>query len=312
LSPDRAGPAVAATADLQRVAILNGFGRTIGDSVIGLQALHAALTLGALAPMPVLYRLSGFAPLVEATHRAAADFCDIRDLPWRFALREQDFPDAGRFAGCIDIRDFAFDPNFRGVAMIDYFLAALGLDPAAVSPALRRNAWLAPRVRPVRPDIAPGYVLVAPKSSMPMRDMPDDIHAYVVARLREIAPVATQGAAASDQTGVVGLRPVETLDALCGLVAHARLVVSTDTAIVHLADAFDVPCLAFFPTHDPALRVRDYPRCRAVALRARLPEGLEFARDEADVAAAHAAWFPGGSGLGWLDAELAAAWRMTG
>ena len=41
------------------IAILNGFGRTLGDGVIGLQALLAAQTLGAIGPRPTLFRLPG-------------------------------------------------------------------------------------------------------------------------------------------------------------------------------------------------------------------------------------------------------------
>jgi hypothetical protein len=67
-------------------------------------------------------------------------------------------------------------------------------------------------------------------------------------------------------------------------------VIATDTAMVHLADAFGVPCLAFFPTHAPVWRVRDYPLCTAVALPGPLPRGLEFARDDRDIAAARAGW----------------------
>ena len=79
---------------------------------------------------------------------------------------------------------------------------------------------------------------------------------------------------------------------------------STDTAMVHLADAFDVPCLAFFPTHRPEWRVRDYPKCRPVALRSALPLGIEFARSPADEVLVRAAWFPHGDDLGWLDRAL--------
>ena len=79
------------------------------------------------------------------------------------------------FARTIDLRDFAFDPAFRGVAMIDFFLARLGLDPARVPAGLRRNAWLAPRLRPA--PAARGYVLVCPRTSMALRDMPAALHA---------------------------------------------------------------------------------------------------------------------------------------
>jgi hypothetical protein len=74
---------------------------------------------------------------------------------------------------------------------------------------------------------------------------------------------------------------------------------------VHLADAFDVPCLAFFPTHRPEWRVRDYPRCVPIALRSALPQGIEFARGAGDHALARRAWFPDGTDLGWLTRALA-------
>jgi hypothetical protein len=38
-------------------AILNGFGRSLGDSIIGLQALTLAIEVGMIAPDPVLLRL---------------------------------------------------------------------------------------------------------------------------------------------------------------------------------------------------------------------------------------------------------------
>jgi hypothetical protein len=74
--------------------------------------------------------------------------------------------------------------------------------------------------------------------------------------------------------------------------------------MVHLADAFQVPCRAFFPTHRPEWRVRDYPRCVAVALASTLPMGLEFARSHDDHVTAHRAWFPDGPDLGWLSRTI--------
>ena len=122
--------------------------------------------------------------------------------------------------------------------------------------------------------------------------MPAEIHAAMLERLADEGPLATQGQVpAALAHRVHALDQAATLAELCGQVAAARRVVSTDTAMVHLADAFSVPCLAFFPTHDPAWRVRDYPHCTPVALEADLPRGLEFPRGPGDLAAARAAWF---------------------
>jgi hypothetical protein len=78
----------ASEADRASIAILNGFGRALGDAIIGLQALHVAIRLGAVPPHPALFRLPGLPSMVEAVH-AAADFARIRTLPWDFAAPER-------------------------------------------------------------------------------------------------------------------------------------------------------------------------------------------------------------------------------
>ena len=163
--------------------------------------------------------------------------------------------------------------------------------------ARKRNGWLSIAVRPAHGRGRTGYVLLCPRASMKLRDMPPEIEQ-----------------AAADWLGAHAGRPVlrqwvaGAIEELCGQVAGAALVVSTDTAAVHLADTYSVPCLAFFPTHDPAWRVRDYPFCRPLRLTApALEPAQEFARGEADLAAARAAWFPHGRDLTWLFAALRAA-----
>jgi hypothetical protein len=286
------------------VAILNGFGRAMGDAIVGLQALHLAIRLGAVPPRPLLFRLPGLGGMVEAIH-AAADFADIRTLPWEFATLDRPFDPGEAAARVIDIRDFAFDPAFQRRAMIDFFLQRLGVAPEQVPARWRRNSWLASRIRTTQPALPSGYVLVCPKASMRLRDMPDDIHAHILRRAVTFGPVVTQGAV-PDALGhkVIHLEPCATLDELCSVVRHARWMISTDTGMVHLADAFGVGCLAFFPTHRPEWRVRDYPRTLSFELPTRLPRGIEFARNPGDHALARSGWFAHGDDLTWLDRAL--------
>jgi hypothetical protein len=287
-------------ADLGRVAILNGFGRALGDSIVGLQALSAAIELNALPVKPVLFRLGGLSPIIQSAYAAAADLCEVRDLPWTLAKRQLPFGGAAGFARCIDIRDFAFDPGFRGVAMIDYFLLALGLDPQRVPLVLRRNTWLGFRMPPAPQQ---DYALVCPRTSTALRTMPTEVHGVVVATLARLGMrVLTQGPPAAPAAPAPD---AATFAALCALVSGAALVVSADTAMAHLADAYSVPCLAFFTTHRPEWRVRDYPGIRSVHLPVQgVPEALEFARDISDEAAARQAWFQRGSELEWIAQEV--------
>jgi hypothetical protein len=278
--------------------ILNGFGRTLGDGIIGLQALTIAIESQTIAPQPVLRRLGGVSPIINELYHAAGDFASLQNLPWRFEKPGLTPPLI--VSRIIDLRDFAHDPQFRGVAMIDYFLERLAVDPAEIPSSRKRNSWLAKRVLPVPPDCVGGYVLLCPSASMQLRCMPALVHETVCRWLMRNTrlPVVTQFTRSNEPT----------LGHLCGLVASAALVVSADTAMVHLADAFSVPCLAFFPTHRPVWRTRDYPLCHSVQLVTNeLPEALEFSRGIADDNAAVNAWFPHGTDLGWLENLLAAA-----
>jgi Glycosyltransferase family 9 (heptosyltransferase) len=291
----------------RRVAILNGFGRTLGDGLIGLQALHLAMRLGIVPPRPALFRLPGLAPMVQAVHEAA-DFAEIRTLPWSHVTPDTPFDGADDFDQVIDIRDFAFDPDFLRTSMIDFFLRRLGVEPQIVPSYLKRNAWLASRIAPQPSPWPNGYILVCPRSSTPLRDMPDAIHDCILRQVAAIGPSVTQGNVPPELTGEVAHAPeCATLADLCALVRNASWVISTDTGMVHLADAFEVPCLAFFPTHYPEWRVRDYPRCvpMPIALRSALPPGLEFARNPHDHVIAQRAWFPNGADLGWLTQVIA-------
>jgi hypothetical protein len=281
--------------ELGLTTIVNGFGISLGDGIIGLQALCAARTLGAIEGEVVLARIEPPAkPLVPQLYALASDLAEIVPMA------------AARSTGrLIDIQDFAFDPFFARLPMIDFFLTRLGLWPQTVPAALKRNAWLAPRAAPLpAAPAAPGYVLVCPKASIALRDMPSEVHEALLTRLatRTDRPILTQGPPLAD---AVAAPFCATLKDLCALVAGARCVISTDTAMVHLADAFSVPCLVVLTTHRPEMRVRDYPLCQPVHLPiAGLPENIEFVRGESDLAAAHAAWFPDGPGLGWLDRAL--------
>jgi Glycosyltransferase family 9 (heptosyltransferase) len=294
------------------VGILNGFGRALGDAIVGLQALQLAIRVGVVPSRPLLFRLPGLPTMVEAVH-AAADFADIRTLPPEFATPARPIDLGEAVTRVIDIRDFAFDPEFQCRAMIDFFLQRLGVAAEKLPAGWRRNSWLASRVRPARPALPSGYVLVCPKASTRLREMPDEVHAHILRRTLALGPVVTQGAVPDAfSRDVIHLEPCATLGELCGIVRHARWIISTDTGMVHLADAFGVACLAFFPTHRPEWRVRDYPRTLSFELSSRLPRGIEFARGPGDYVLARSSWFPNGDDLGWVDRALDEAQRSFG
>jgi len=239
--------------------ILNGFGLSLGDGIIGLQALFAAQTL--FGGRATLSRGAGLYAVVDELYDLV-DFADIR--------REDPSLARAGASEVIDLRDLAFDADFATMPMIDFFLHKLGTDPRTVPASLKRNTWLAAAVAPASRH---GDIVLASRSSTPMRDWPDALAAQVLAADTRIRP----------------LRRCADLAGLCAEVAGACAIISTDTAILHLADAFSVPCFALFTTHAPALRVRDYPHCEALQVPG-FPAQLEFIRGPADLEQARAAW----------------------
>ncbi|MGH7068785.1 MAG: glycosyltransferase family 9 protein [Acetobacteraceae bacterium] len=278
---------------------------TLGDGVIGLTALAAARAAGALEDRrPVLVRKPLFGRrLIHQLYAAATPLADTTWFPYR---ADQPRPIEER----IDMREFAFNPAFRGVAMIDFFLSRLGADPTKIAAEAKRNLWLARTLRPRRPPFLPRrYVLVCPRAAMALRSMPRVFYGKVLTDLLALQdlPIVSQGRPPLPNDRLLYCPSVASLGELAGLISRSQLIVSTDTSMVHLADAFSVPTLAFYVTHRPEWRARDYPFCQTIHVPAELPPALEFARDAADLAIAEAAWFAPGRDLSWLTAVLSTA-----
>jgi ADP-heptose:LPS heptosyltransferase len=142
--------------------------------------------------------------------------------------------------------------------------------PALGQPALHipREAHEKARELLAAAGVGGGYVLLHPGTARPEKYWLPECWAEVIARLRALGlPVAiTTGpdsyerahvarildlAAASDGTpGAVRIAPPDLLT-LAAVVEKARLVLSCDTAVVHLAAAFERPQVALFGPTNP-------------------------------------------------------------
>jgi ADP-heptose:LPS heptosyltransferase len=110
---------------------------------------------------------------------------------------------------------------------------------------------------------AGGYAVVHPGAASPPRRWPADHFARVVDALaaRGLRVVLTGTAkeeevaasvAAAAQADTLNLAGRTSLGALAALVDDARLVVSNDTGVAHLADALATPSVVVFTWSDPA------------------------------------------------------------
>ncbi|WP_321807138.1 ADP-heptose--LPS heptosyltransferase [Burkholderia sp. BCC1993] len=268
------------------VYVINGMGVALGDSVIGLTALAA---LRAMHPRLrfTLYRPARSPRYVDALYALAADVvAPSRALPCAADALPAHAPR-------IDLGNHLYWPAFARQPMIDFFLDALGADPATVPAAAKRNRWLARLPLPALPaEWRRPYVLFCPSASTAVRSVPPALRAAFVERLarRYGLPVVGFGPVAHPAYVDVSRDAADTARFIAW-VRGASVLFAPDTAALHLADGFDVPTLGCFTTIGPALRVRDYPHCVPVALD--VPDalhGLHRSERPDDLAAVEAAY----------------------
>jgi hypothetical protein len=264
--------------------ILSGMGVTLGDSVIGMNAIawlkerHPALRVHLYrtphAPRFVerLYELAR--PLVEPVHYLPRP---LQSLP----------------AELVDLSDFMHWPVFATEPMVDFFLRGLGVAPDAVPASEKRNRWLSRLELPPLP--APwavqDYALFSGHASTPLRTVPVACAWKMVDRIHRAyaLPVLGFGAVTHPHYhDIATLSPG--LDHYVAWVRGARVVIGSDSSAIHLAAGFDVPTLAFFVSIEPRLRVRDYSHCCAVDARSELTHGLHQSDNPAVLREAGRIW----------------------
>jgi hypothetical protein len=251
-------------ARIERVHLVNAFGVTLGDSIIGLTALFAIRRRHPHLSF-VIHRPSRAPRYVQQVYELAAPaFGELAALPTPLAYLPDD-------AVCIDIGNHLFWPRFASMPMIDFFLWAMGVAPESIAAHDKRNGWLASLpLPPITLNEAP-YVLFCASASTPVRSIPMPMRARIVERLWQAfgLPVLGFGAVDHPRYRDIAARSRDTGEFIAWI-RHARHLVTSDTAALHIGAGFDVPTTAFFTTIAPHLRARDYANCATVALD--LPE----------------------------------------
>lgn len=269
------------------VHLIGAMGVVLGDSIVGLTALHALRRMHPSLELTV-YRPASAPDYVEQLYAIAAfsAFTALRRLPWSVT-------DIADDELIVDIGNFAYWPSFATTPMIDFFLRAIGVDPSFVPAADKANRWLATLNLPTlhsawadRP-----YVLFSPDASTPIRRIPASLHHQWIDRLWETYRLPVVGFTAIDHPRYVNVAPLSPdTPTFLRWIRGASALVTADSAAVHAAAGFDVPTTAIFTTIDPALRVRDYAHCRAVDFRIDALNGMHSSDEPEHVALVEQAW----------------------
>ena len=257
--------------DAPRTAIINGFGTGIGDYIVGLTAWRVAreriLRAGFSDVTTEIWARTHGVPRARLVCETEPSITGIRTLP----VSGDEF---AALDGFWDLSGLLDRPGFREMPTVDFFLECLGVDPASVDDADKRNRIHLPGPVINEVDAALScldrpFVLLHTLSSTPLRNMPTPI----------IRRVLDEFAACPDfQVASLHTLPLDDdryLDLsglfrshwhFCATVSRASGLLSVDTSTYHVADAFGIPSLVVFTTVPPERWIRYYPTVEAVML----------------------------------------------
>jgi hypothetical protein len=260
--------------------VVNGMGVTLGDSIIGLTAIHAIKEHFPNVRV-CLYRPQRAPAYVEELYALATGIVIDERVTLPCTLARVPFDEV-----VVDIGNHLFWRSFASEPMIDFFLDALGVDPGAIDAHQKRNSWLTRLVQANRhfANAEQPYALFCPTASTPLRSIPATHRARLVDLIHRAygLPVLGFGAVEHHAYRDINAENRTTAEFL-RWVGNAAFVMTGDTAALHIAAGFDVPTTAFFSSIEPRMRARDYPRCHSVSLNVPTLRGLQASSRAADL-----------------------------
>lgn len=253
-----------------RLLLVNALGANLGDNLIGLTAFrHVLAVLREQLPAVSVDVLLGWHP----DDRLARLYRDIDGID---IIRTQGLTlaELGRYQALFDTSNLINLPRHGQLAMVDWYLWWMGLDPVRIPAAEKRNAVAIPDaerqfVATCLPPAAGPRFLLNPQASVPLRSMP----AVTTRRLLETllsawpeAQIIMVGSAPFEHPRVVNLAGLITdVDRLAALVAAMDGLIGVDTYTTHLADAAATPAVTLYSTIPPE-RYPYYPLDEALVL----------------------------------------------
>jgi len=247
-----------------KVALVNGLGAALGDSLIGLTALRVTrqifeqnfeqIQFDAWIRMDTIKRLI-------PVYRQSQLIDNFYDIPINLStfLKYDAYFD---FSGLISYK------TFDRLPMVDFFLENMGIDSETISVKEKRN-----RVnlhKQINQEIIQKLnalvknreiLLFHPQTSATVRSIPevhhtdfieyfiDNTHYFVIS----VSNLKFEHPRFKDITDWS-----KSFEHLCAIIAHTQAIICADTVIYHIADAFNIPTVALFSTINPKLRIAYY------------------------------------------------------
>ncbi len=255
------------------VAVLSGAGTGIGDTLVGLTALaiarkHLERTFPRVN-MDALVGLHCFESVLPV-YSQSPTINTVYPLPVTLA-------DFRRYDAFFDTGGLMHREDADRLPYVDFFLKLFGIDYWKINPAQKRNSIclqqevvdeLAGEIDLLKND-GGRLLLFHPTASGQLRSIPEEKIAATMEgilansdyRIITVVPVPFRHERVIDL-----MEKSKSFQHLCYIVSRMDAIITVDTSIYHIADAFSVPTVALFTSIDPNLRVKYYPFVKGILL----------------------------------------------
>ncbi|EPY7234110.1 glycosyltransferase family 9 protein [Klebsiella pneumoniae] len=254
--------------------VINGMGVTLGDSIIGINALDCIKKINKNIQI-TLIRPATCHSYVEEIYSIASNLID------RLEYMPYDIKRLRRDAVNIDIGNQLYWHDFNNLEMHDFFLKNLGVDFESIPDNWKCNYWLKDSL-PKDANNKNQYVLFCPKASTSLRSIPERFHYQIIDNLYT-----------SFDLPVHGFSPIthpmyKDISKMCSntadfikAIAHAQHVYTCDSSALHVASGYDIPTTCIFTAINPVLRSRYYKNCKSIYIGDEITQNLHESEDPA-------------------------------
>lgn len=280
-----------------RVAVVNGMGGGLGDNIVGMTALNVFYDRLMRHFREVSIGVFTLRPRAIPILRQETIVDEIYLMPAPTELLFQ-------YDAVVDLSNMTGWPIFKQ-EMVDFYLQAMSIGPQEIPPKEKRcfvkinervARELEPVVKALRCSGRP-LLLFHPASSSAIRSVP-----------KETLPKILQKILEKTDYLAVSLFPVEFkhprfvrldhfsregFDHFAYLVSQMDAVITVDTAVYHIADAFSIPTVVLFTSIPPEHRISYYPYQKGILIGGRDGKPLFYrhaSEKEEEIKALAEAW----------------------
>jgi hypothetical protein len=239
-----------------RFMLVNAFGSNLGDNLLGLTALRQVLSVcRAELPSVTFDVMLGW----HSDDRLARQFKGIDGIE-RVLTQGLTLAELSCYQGLYDTSNLLNLPGYATTPVVDWYMRWMGVDPALVNAADKRNRVVASAacrqsMQARLPQAGGPRFLVNAKASVDLRCMPECAVVQLIealfARWPTAQVVVLQPAPVDDPRVVNLAAQVPDIDHLTALLASVDAVVGVDTFTSHLADATGTPAVTLYTSTHP-------------------------------------------------------------